>query len=230
MSRKIIIAMSGWKYSGKDSAMKSVYDILNQDVYENRIDSVKLESFAYPFKKIIKDIFGVDEASVADKDAKLPETKYFFKKLKSYRELCIMIGEGMKNIMGCQQLWANTVENHIKEFFAKDTDKDLVFIIPDVRYASEINMLSRMKKNGIEVYHYCIFRREEIPSWAKKNIKPWLPENKTYRKTHCIDRSEYEWCQVNPTLTDKITNDGTLEELREQVKSKIVDKIWPETE
>ena len=39
-------------------------------------------------------------------------------------------------------------------------------------------------------------------------------------------RSEYEWCAANPKFSACLTNDGTVEELKEQILHNIVEKIW----
>lgn len=227
MSRKIIIALSGWKQSGKSTVAGMLEESLREDFkYANNISSLKVESFATPFKRIIEDVFGVTESQVADKEAPLEETRFFYDELKSYRDLCIDFGEGMKEIAG-KNIWVNTIERHILKFFKGKHQADCVFIIPDVRFISEIKLLERMKKRGFEVYHLCVLRKEAVPEWAMMGLRASDKKDlKIIKESYPdISHTEYEWCSMNPKVIG-IINDGTLDELKASVQKNVLDRIW----
>ena len=226
--RRIIIAFSGFKQSGKDTAAGMVNEILSEDFnFGSRIGSITTESFASPIRRIIEDIFGVKESDVTNKEEPISSTKKFFKTPKSYRELCITIGDEMKTSLKCNKLWCNAIENHVIQKFSEENPLDVVYIIPDVRYAAELKMLNRMRKRGYEVYHICVFRKEALPEWTKHGLD--------VRDEICRDiiikdfaptRSEWEWCAANPKFDFVITNDGTKKELKEQIYESVMKKIW----
>lgn len=220
MSRKVVvIALSGWKQSGKDT----VSEIVLNDLLKNN-NIVYVTSFAEPLKHMIKNMFGVECENITDKEKeKLDITTSLFKKPKSYRELCIYFGENMKKWMGTQDLWKIALKNRVINFVNEQTEKDVFVIIPDVRYIPEIELLKEFSDMGYEVKHYCIFRKTSVPKWAKNGIKPW--EDKVYSKTHGVDRSEYEWCSINPTFDGYIYNDGTVDDLSNEVYNKIINHI-----
>ena len=229
MSRNIVIAFSGFKQSGKSTSVEFLENILSENFkYGSQIGSTTIESFADPFKRFIEDVFGVKECDVTNKEAPLPSTKRFFRnKMKSYRELCIMIGDGMKETLKCPNLWCNTIERHIHEKMKETNPLDKVFIVPDVRYNSELKMLERLRKAGYEVYHFCVFRKEMLPEWATSGLNICNEEEKTIiLESFEPTRSEYEWCAANPKFSGCIINDGTKKELEEQVMEKVVKKIW----
>ena len=228
MSRKIIIALSGWKQSGKTTVAEMIADIIHSDFkYGANVSSVITESFATPFKNIIKDVFGVSEEAVKDKEAPLEETRFFFDNPKSYRGLCIEFGEGMKEIGG-KNIWVNTLERHILSAFKGHKHPgDVVYIVPDVRFTSEVKMLDRMRKRGFEVYHLCVLRKESLPEWVEVGLNiNNKKEFKIIRESYPdLSHTEYEWCVANPKMIG-VYNDGTLEELREQLQNRVLGYIW----
>ena len=143
-----------------------------------------------------------------------------------YRGLCIDFGEGMKEIGG-KNIWVNTLERHILKAFKGQNPGDVVYIIPDVRFASEIKMLDRMRKRGYEVYHLCVFRKETLPEWAVMGLN--IVDKKEFKiikeSYPDLDHTEYEWCISNPKMYP-VYNDGTLEELKEQVRTRVLGYIW----
>lgn len=229
MSRNIIIAFSAFKQSGKDTACDIIEQFLSEDFqYAVNVSSKTRLSFAQHIRDVIEDIFGIKDTEISDKEATLTMLKRYFKKnTPSYRDLTIMIGEGMKKL-SCEQVWTYSLENHVNKFFKNaKRDGDNVFIIPDVRYKSELKMLNRMKKRGYEVYHFTVFRKEAIPDWVKYGISmdtEW--EQEVVSKDFGVDRSECEWVRCNPIMTDKIINDGSLLELKDEVENKVMKRIW----
>lgn len=228
MSRTIIIAMSGFKQSGKSSVAEILENILTSEFkYGSQIGVVSKESFADPFKRIIEDVFGLKEENIKDKESPLNITKRFFRRPKSYRDLCILIGEGMKEATKCQNIWSNTIELHIQNKMNEKNPLDKVFIIPDVRYRSELKMLERMKTRGCEVYHICVFRKTALPDWVTAGLNICSEEDRVLiNENFDTPRSETEWCIENPNFFCAVYNDGTKKELEEEVRRKIVEKIW----
>lgn len=223
MSKNVIIALSGWKQSGKDTIANLLVKNIKEKNSEIEIQSV---SFASSFKEVIKIIFGVSEDDVQDKELPLNEVKYLFKEKKSYRDLCILIGESFKELTN-KNIWASIVERKIVNEFKKKSDKDRVFIITDLRYKPELAMLNRMRKHNNEVYHYCVFRKEAVPAWAKYGLD--ITDQNDFKiildNFENIDKSEYEWCVANPKFSGMISNDGTLEDLEIKTMN-IINNIW----
>lgn len=228
MSRKIIVAFSGFKQSGKDTSADFLKSVLTEDFkYGSQICSVTKESFASSFRNIIEEIFGVKESDVKNKEDIIPYTKKFFRKAVSYRDLCILIGDGMKQCLHSPNLWCNVVERHIKEKFADKNPLDKVFIIPDVRYTAELHLLERFRKAGYEVYHFCVFRKEALPEWVHTGLDiTKRDERNIILDSFSLTRSEYEWCAENPKFTSYLKNDGSIKDLEDEVRKKIVERIW----
>lgn len=234
MSRNIVIAFSGWKRSGKDTACDFIEDFIAEDFkYASQVSSVNRMSFATPIRQVIYDVFGIKDTDVKDKEEPINFLKKYFNSNKgthvvpSYRQLLITIGEGMKKI-SCNSVWSYVLENKIKTAFkTSDNGGDNVFIIPDVRYKNELNMLNRLKKSGVEVYHYCVFRKETLPDWITCGLMPTNDEDlKIINDNFNVDASEIEWCIENPVFTSRLINDGTTQEFKEVVHSVVMDKIW----
>ena len=67
MSRKILIALSGWKQSGKSTVASMIEDALREDFkYANNVSALKVESFATPFKRIIEGTAAAHAPSLGD--------------------------------------------------------------------------------------------------------------------------------------------------------------------
>lgn len=229
MSRNILIAFCGFKRSGKDSCASAIKNILeNEFKYAVNVEKLTIESFACHLKNIIKEIFGIDESEVEDKEKKIPFTKKYLGEECSYRELMIKIGDGIRELVN-QNVWTFAKENTLHKSARATKQGDNVFIIPDVRYRSEYKLLKKMRKNGWEVYFYPVFRKETMPDWVKMGIDPNVQwERNIIEEDFGTEYCEYEMMLVNPKITDYIKNDGTLEDLEKQVREKIVEKIWKE--
>lgn len=227
--RKIVIAFSGFKQSGKTTSVELLESILTEDFkYGSQLGSVTTESFADPVKRIIEDVFGVKEVDVTDKEAIIQSTKKFFKSgAMSYRDMCIAVGDGMKASLKCPNLWCHTIERHIRSKFAERGLLDKVFIVPDVRYGAELHMLDRLRKAGYEVYHTCVLRKEALPDWWHTGLNICNKEERAIILDNFgVTRSEYEWCAANPKFFAVLKNDGTKEDLEEQIKKNVVERIW----
>ena len=226
--RNIIIAFSGFKQSGKTTSANFVYDIIKENICdENTNVMCSVNSFADPFKNFIQEVFGLTEDSVQDKDSPVQYTKKFFKKPKSYRELCILLGDGLKNTLKCKNLYALAMEAKVRRFFGENKETDNVVLIPDVRYKNEIKLLNRFKKRGYEVYYVCVFRKSYLPDWAKLGLN--ISDYDIIVNDFSPEKSEFEWCAFNPKFNCVLTNDGTKEELKKQIEEKIIKKVWPDS-
>lgn len=229
MSRNILIAFCGFKRSGKDSCAESIKTVLENDFkYAVNVEKLTIESFACHLKAIIKEIFGIDEAEVEDKEKKIPFTKKYLGEEYSYRELMIKIGDGIRELVN-QNVWTFAKENKLHKLAKSVKNGDNVFIIPDVRYRSEIKLLKKMRKNGWEVYFYPVLRKETMPNWVKMGMDPNVQwERNIIEDDFSTEYCEYEVMMCNPKITDYIVNDGTLKDLDNEVMEKIIKKIWKE--
>ena len=235
MSRKIIIAISGWKQSGKDSIAscllhdfkisKETTEVDNESINKMRsVQDVCIGSFADGIRSTIEAIFNIGQEHMTTKEMKIEETYHFFDETKSYRDLMIHVGENMKKIFGLD-IWAKSIEAKIHKFF-KDTVGTAIYVIPDVRYKVELDMLKRMKYKGFEVYHICVFRKCALPQYIKDGYKITDPiDFEIIKEKYNPDYSEYQWIQENKSFFTAIYNDGTIFDLTDQVREKIIDRI-----
>lgn len=221
MPRNILIAFCGFKRSGKDSCAQSLKKQLN-------VDAFTIEPFAQHIKVIINEIFGIEETSIEDKEKPISFTKKYFGEEYSYRQLLIKIGDGIKELVN-PNIWTMASENKLHKFAKIETSitGDRVFVIPDVRYRSELKLLKKMKRLGWEVYLYSVFRKTAIPEWAKMGLNPNVKwENSIIENDFASEYCEQEVLAANPKLNDVIYNDGTIDDLDKEVLNKIIKKIW----
>ena len=98
MARNIIVGISGWKRSGKDTAGEEMR--LHAYKVGNDIN-VHIMSFSQFFKDAISVMFDYDEHYLEmigiGKEDILPDSSEIFEKPKSYRDLLIDIGENNEN-------------------------------------------------------------------------------------------------------------------------------------
>ena len=224
MSRKIVVAISGWKGSGKDTVANIVMTKLAQNNIKNL--SFSKYSFAMPIKEVAHSVFGVYENTKTKEDL-IPEMKEFFNKKISYRKLIIKIGEGMKTLFG-SNIWINSINKSMHdEMSSLPENSDHLVIFSDVRYADEIKYLEKLKEEGFEVYYICIFRKESLPKFVVDGFYPYNKNDmEVIKKKYHADRSEYEWCKCNPKFFAVIKNDGTIQDLENQIEEKLISKIF----
>ena len=213
----IVVAFSGFKRSGKDSAA----DLLvkkAEAIKENLgIEKILKTSFAEPFKEIARLVLDIDEASISDKEEPIKYTKRWFGEDLSWRQILIRLGEGMKEVVS-PNVWTLALENSIYNGLHSCTEGNFLAVIPDVRYSQELKLIHKLRKMHWRVFHYGIFRKEAIPDWWKLGLTPGTKEERAIiEKDFGIDHSEYEVLQKNPKLDGAIYNDGTLEDLELEV-------------
>ena len=85
----------------------------------------------------------------------------------------------------------------------------------------------KLKEEGFEVYYICIFRKESLPKFVIDGFYPYNKNDmEVIKKKYHADRSEYEWCKCNPKFFAVIKNDGTIQDLENQIEEKLISKIF----
>jgi len=100
-------------------------------------------------------------------------------------------------------IWVSRTKQIIQQYPEQN------FVIPDVRFPNEIEMI---QSQGGSVWRV---QRGELPDWAEELINNGIEPN-------TVHPSEWAWMQS--TLDYKIANDGSLDELKNQV-SNLLDAI-----
>lgn len=239
MSRKIIIAFSGWDKEENNTCASIVRNTLtSQFEYGMNIGSLKTVLFDTKFEnpshieELIKGAFGINPSEADfDPNAPIKGTEYVFREQKSYNEVFSMLEH---TPVRTSYLWMRIIrKNLVREFMdssEKESTGDTVRIMPNVSYYSEIDMLKSLKKfrqKKIEIYHYCILSKNTLPEWVKLDLDP---RNETelgiIKSDFKSKKSDYEWYASNPKMTDCIINDGTHEDLEHEIMNKVIKKIW----
>lgn len=249
-----IIALSGFSGSGKDTVANYlaeklyVFDSVYTQVY-NMASPIKniMESFMNIHEP------GYDEKDIPVQEVKYNELTdceseyqdfikqalvYWAKTLNcnTYRDIVNKIGMGIRRGV-YDGFWVSMAEQYIKGTIedctasnwnaAKhrtDFHKEII-IIPDIRYKREINLLKKFKTAGYDVEHWMVLRKEVLPDWIVAGLDVRDPAQlEIIEKDFKPSIHEFEWCKINPMFNRLISNDGTLEELYEQIDSII--KIW----
>ncbi len=221
----IVVALSGFKRSGKDT----VADLLvkkAETIKENLgIERILKTSFAEPFKEMARLVLDIREEDIEDKEALIKYTKRWFGEDLSWRQILIRLGEGMKEVIS-PSVWTLALENRIYNGLHSCTSGNFLAVIPDVRYAQELKLIHKLRKMHWRVFHYGIFRKEAIPDWWKLGLTPKTKEERAIiEKDFGTDHSEYEILQKNPKLDGAVYNDGTLADL-ERDADRILAKIF----
>lgn len=127
--KSVLIVFSGKAQSGKSTSAKLVKDILF-----NKVDEIKIWSFAEPLKKIAHDIFnwdgdkeiyfnGADPEPVSDKG----------------RQLLINIGRHFRMIRPA--VWVDLTIKNIKKHKEQNSGKIIIHCIDDLRFKNELQIL-----------------------------------------------------------------------------------------
>lgn len=229
-----IIAISGFKGSGKDTLAKLVKEAYEKAEWtqDKPIEKfpqpyVMIHSMAQPIRNVVKDIFHIKETSYVDKEKPLDKWSKRLGKEVSYRDLVNMIGESIKDTVS-DKVWvynAKDALNIFREFVdEKSTVRRIgsepygVFIIPDIRYQCEQKMLKQLKKKGYDVEYWIIFKKSALPEWVRKGLDVTVPEDvEIIKKDFQPSKHESEWCFSNPTFDRVFYNDSTIEELNQKV-------------
>ena len=203
-----IIALSGFKGSGKDTVAQMIKSACGANC--------KVRSMAEPIRDTLKTVFHMESPAYQDKE-KYNET--WSKRLRahvSYRDMVNIVGESLKVPFG-NKLWVWNIEDEIYEFHKQNEGRLAFFIIPDIRYRQEIKMLNSLRKT-FDVEHWLVLRKSCLPEWAKLGLNVTDPiERKIIRKDFRPSVHESEWCFANPKIDVVIKNDGTLDKLKDIV-------------
>jgi hypothetical protein len=209
----MIIGLVGFIGSGKGT----VGDIL-ADEY-----GFKRESFAKSVKDALSPIFGW-ERSLLEGDT--VQSRSFREQPDAYwsnimgrdftpREALQLMGtEAGRNVFH-PEIWVHSLERRLKE--------DSSYVITDVRFPNEMNMIQRVGGKIIRV------RRGAEPEWYKDAEQinyahmfssSGAPHSQTMPNYPKIHYSEWAWIGYPMDVT--IENDGTLQELRATVDLKVL--------
>lgn len=204
----MIVGLVGLIGSGKGT----VGDILERDH-----DFIK-ESFAKPLKDAVSVIFNWDrqmlEGATPDSRAWREQIDPFWskelgKEITPRLVLQWMGTEAGRQVFG-DALWTSALIHRI--------DPTLNYVVTDVRFANEVDTIKNAGGAVIRVM------RGDEPEWLSdaKRVKKYHPfdYSKNYLDEYIttaphIHRSEWDW--VNSSLDYTISNNGTLEDLQQQV-------------
>lgn len=187
----MIIGLCGFKGSGKDT----LANILVEEYNFTKI------SFADKLKDITSILFNW-ERKLLEGDTKLSrefrETKdeWWSEKLNreiTPRKMLQQLGTDILRDNLDLNIWVNSIEKYLVE------NKYQNIVITDCRFKNEIEMLKKYQGKIIYV------KRNE-PKWF--NNKKLIPKN--------IHKSEIDWIDTKFDIV--ISNDGSLEDLRKEIK------------
>jgi hypothetical protein len=143
MTKPTIIAFTGIKGSGKNTASNTFQEILGE---KNRVGLTVEFAFADPLKNIIHETFDINSTQ-ADEIKRL-DIKPF--NGLTLRKVYQRLGESIKSKLG-QDVWAEYAITQMQEFI--DTIKPDVIICTDLRYTNEENCLRKFADdNNYELY------------------------------------------------------------------------------
>jgi len=182
--KNLLIAFSGKAQAGKSETSRILCTLTEQ----NRVKYV-IVSFAEPLKQIAREYFGWDgdKGIYYNADGSLVQDKG--------RQLLINIGQQFRAIR--PTIWADLAIKRIKEI-EKDRPEDTLFLIDDLRFENEVNVLKQFENSTI----VRITRKEgslDIDDISEKDL----------------DNYKFE---------EYLENDGSLKELEEGIK-KLYNKI-----
>lgn len=200
----MIIGIMGLKGSGKNT----VADIIC------KLDpSFKSIAFADTLKDVVSTLFGWDRELL---EGKTPESRSWREKKNEFWSS--VLGRDFTPRIALQEIGTNVMRDHFcKDIWVNVLKYKLIcnssqnFIITDVRFKNEIDMLKGLGAMFIEV------RRPPKPSYWEdaSNYNKGITIN-VPKSIETIHPSEWDW--IGYTETDIINNDGTLEELEYKVK------------
>lgn len=205
-----VIALSGFKRSGKDTTAEIL-----KSIYEEKGRSVEIVAFADAIYEMLSDECGLSPEEL--KSMERTDLVSFEGEECSIRFALNSIGEVVKKNMG-YDFWLNIVKKKYKE------SKADYFIVTDVRFKKEIEWIETLKKQK-KAKHFCVFRKEALPEWLNQGLMPnksW--ELSIIKKDFKEDVSEYQWLNW-ARFNGWIKNDGSFDDLKEDIQNKI-DTGW----
>lgn len=149
------IGIHGKAQSGKDTVAKEL-----RRMFQRKGDYVGVYSFASPVKAVASIIYHIPIHMFDDEDCK--SKPYFTTGGKTLREILILVGEGLKPVLG-RDVWIKYVDSFINVLSG-------VVILSDIRNQDELDYLK--SKDA-----FLIKLRRNIPSSASgKAMEDGLPD------------------------------------------------------
>ena len=175
------------------------------------------DSFASPLKDLCSSIFGWDRYllagdTVESRDFRETPDLYWTKKLKIDNftprlALQLMGTEVLRNHFH-EDIWLNSLEYRLRK---RHTEQPCV-VVSDARFRNELSLVKSM--NGFVIW----VQRGELPDWY--DIAKTAQENAVNRKimqTRYKSIHESEWNWAGFPVDYIVTNNGTLDNLTQQV-------------
>lgn len=221
MKRLPIIALSGKIASGKDTVASMLTSIFEEEGYE-----LETKRFATHLKRFVANIIGVPIKKLDDQDFKksylgpewnylvdkygaeiltdLGENRHWSKKQMTVREILIRIGDGMRKVVH-EDIWVNALfseyrEQPVSEY--KTCGRGIVRVTPE---------------------------RLQLPNWIIPDMRYRNEKERTEKLGGVTIRINRKDCQYidhisetgldNEQFTYVINNNGSLQDLFEQVKA-----------
>lgn len=202
-----LIGLIGFIGSGKDTVADRLLQL-----------GAKRDSFANPLKDQVAAIFGWRRELL---EGHTPESREFRETPDMFwsRKLGIanftprlalqLIGTDVMRNQFHEDIWLSSLEYRLR----CNADVNQTVVISDVRFANELELIQRM--NGVIVW----VKRGELPEWyhnaVKANQGNVLAKKIMHTRYRDVHQSEWSWAGAEVDYT--IRNDGTLEQLYEQV-------------
>tara|TARA_B110000211_G_C13931241_1_gene487275 strand:- start:214 stop:876 length:663 start_codon:yes stop_codon:yes gene_type:complete len=202
----MIIGITGFIGSGKDT-------VANMFVERGCVH----DSFAAPLKDLCSSIFGWERSmlegdTTQSRDFRETPDMFWTKKLGvpnfTPRLALQLLGTEVLRNHFDQDIWLNSLEYRIR----KQVENTPCTVVSDARFRNELDLIKRM--DGVLIW----VQRGELPEWfetasnAHDNVI-----NRKIMTTKYKDVHESEWNWAGYPVDYIITNNGTFEELQDQV-------------
>lgn len=208
MSNNRIIGLVGFIGSGKDSVATRLVE-----------SGCVQESFAGPLKDACANIFGWDRDMLEGQSGKSRDFRetpdlYWSTKLgiKDFtpRLALQLLGTDVMREHFNKDIWLSSLEYRIH----KTHKQNKCVVISDCRFVNELNLI---KKLGGKIYHVV---RGANPEWYDFAVKANSGDARSLNimKTNYKDVHKSEWDWVGYEFDDVIDNNGTLEDLDNQIE------------
>ena len=202
----MLIGICGFIGSGKDT-------VANMFVERGCVH----DSFAAPLKDLCSSIFGWERSmlegdTTQSRDFRETPDMFWTKKLGvpnfTPRLALQLLGTEVLRNHFDQDIWLNSLEYRIR----KQVENTPCTVVSDARFRNELDLIKRM--DGVLIW----VQRGELPEWFKTASN--AHDNVINRKimtTKYKDVHESEWNWAGYPVDYIITNNGTFEELQDQV-------------
>lgn len=164
-----VIAISGFKGSGKDTVARMIEEYAQNNIQEAKNDDmphrpasniVRVFSMAKPIRDIVETAFSLKEPEYGKKEEINELWSNRLNHSISYRDFVNTIGTAMRKLYG-NKIWVWKAESELDDFKNNimfneqffNTNIHGIFVIPDIRYKQEIKMLQRLKKESLSLIH-----------------------------------------------------------------------------